>query len=215
MKNTQEFSVNKELLKIVVNEIRIIGNLYANSQGLILSEDDIKCLIYRSLYNHFGDNGHEMPLFDMNTKGSPLHSEIKFFDEDGKLTIRPDITILDPQYYSIKHSIENLCIKDDRVIYEPTSSKEFEFGGNAIVIEIKFFKSKDGIKTLSKIKDDIAKIEKIQNLVRQNTIWGLIVIFNKTDKKSESFKNLLHEYESGVGNIQMIYCSGMVDFSNN
>ena len=78
------------------------------------------------------------------------------YDEEGKLTLVPDITILDPSGMSVKHGV-SIRIKDNRLAYGRLPSKGFEFGGKAIIIEIKFEKSKKGISeyTVQKIREDL------------------------------------------------------------
>src|SRR5690349_10219561 len=126
----------------IISKIEDIERDFQANQGIILTEDDLKCLAFHKFYDLFQ---HNLPLFNHSIKGSPLHSEIKFFDNNGKLFFRPDITIIKPENYSILHSISDFVIKGDKIIYKATSSKEFEFGGDAIIIEFKFFRGNNGI----------------------------------------------------------------------
>mgnify|MGYP003454760617 FL=1 len=130
----------REKFDQILLKIEEIERDFQANQGIILTEDDLKCLAFHKFYNLFQ---HNLPLFNSTLKGSPLHSEIKFFNQNGKLFFRPDITIIKPENYSILHSISDFVIKDDRIIYKATSSKEFEFGGDAIIIEFKFFRGKN------------------------------------------------------------------------
>ena len=76
--------INLEL----VNKIRyVIADLereYQECQGLILSEDDLKCNLFRKIYPLFlapEKKSIKENTMDDGVFGSPLHAEIKFYDE--------------------------------------------------------------------------------------------------------------------------------------
>lgn len=202
----------KEKYTKILEKLTEIEILFQNNQGIILSEDDLKCLLFYKLYDLYD---HCLPTFNNEIKGSPLHSELKFFDEQGKLFFRPDILILNPENYSIKHSISDFKISQNRIIYKSTSSKEFEFGGDVIIIELKFCKSKGGIKTITSFAKDLDKIKKIKLLVEKNSqskVLGLLAIFNKTDKTSNQFEQFISSSHFENDEVQAKYYSGMVMF---
>ena len=153
---------------------------------------------------------HYQETFDSHILGSPLHSEIKFFNENGKLFYRPDLTIIEPKNYSIIHSISDFIIKEEKIVYKPTSSKEFEFCGNSIIIELKFCRAKNGITRIDSFKTDLMKIKKIKQLVEKDgksKIYGIIAIFNKTDIKNNSLVNFLSSSDTEP-DIKVKYFSG-------
>jgi hypothetical protein len=197
----------------IIREIRNISDEYQKNQGLILSEDDLKCHIFRKIYDLIPD--HSVRTHNCEITGSPLHSEIRFYDEDGKLSLAPDITILDPADMSIKSGM-SIRIKDKRLAYGKLPSCGFEFGGKAIVIEIKFEKSRHGISeaTVKKIRDDLEKIARLMerhNRSNEDNIFGIMVVFNKTDKCHSSFKQLVQDYETNK-NLKIVYGTGNVIF---
>lgn len=164
---------------------------FQNNKGIILTEYDLQCLLFHKIYDLFQ---HDQETFDNHIKGSPLHSEIKFFNTNGKLFYRPDITIIEPKNYSIIHSISDFIIKGEKIQYKSTSSKEFEFGGNSIIIELKFCRSKNGISRIDSFKSDLMKIKKIKQLVESDgvsKVYGIVAIFNKTDIKKNNLINFL------------------------
>ena len=173
----------KEIFNDVIKKLKELESDFQENKGIILTEYDLQCLLFHKLYTLFE---HNKETFDSHIKGSPLHTEIKFFNENRKLFYRPDITIIEPQNYSIIHSIAEVTIKNDGTIQnKKTPSKGFEFGGNSIVIELKFFRGKNGITGIENIKSDFEKIEKIKSLVErngQNKVYGIVAVFNKTDK---------------------------------
>lgn len=182
----------------IIEKLDELEQIYQENKGIILTEYDLQCLVFHKIYDLFN---HNQKTFDYHITGSPLHSEINFFDENGKLFYRPDITIIEPENYSIIHSISDISIKNERLIYKPTPSKEFEFGGNSIIIELKFCKNKNGIKIISEYEADLDKIKKIKRLVerdRNSKVYGLVVIFNKTDKKNRRFQEFINRDEDDI-----------------
>lgn len=186
----------KTIISDILQKLTELESEFQSNKGIILTESDLHCLLFRKIYDLFL---HNVPTFNSEIKGSPLHSEIKFFNEKGKLEFSPDITIICPENYSIIHSIAEFVIKEDKIVYKPTSSKEFEFGGDSILIELKFCREKTGIKNISSFKRDLSKIRKIRKIVKgkdsKANIYGIIAIFNKTDNKSEEFDKFLKYHQ--------------------
>lgn len=198
------------LINPIIDEINKLGEQFQLSQGLILTEDDLKCHVFRILYGLFN---HELDSFDYGIKASPLHTELRFFDENDQLILIPDITILDPQHLSIKHSLKYRLNKKG-IFYYKTSQKEFEFGGDSIIIELKFCRNKNGITNASipSFQNDIEKLKKLQHINTKNNIIGIFVVFNKTDKKCESFIKFMADHNNNK-TLFTIYNSGSVEFN--
>jgi hypothetical protein len=78
--------------------IRQLANDYRNAPGTILTEDDLKCLLVSRLLE-IPELRRPKPTADL--RGTMVHTEVSWFDENGKLGIKPDITILDPRGLSI------------------------------------------------------------------------------------------------------------------
>jgi hypothetical protein len=183
---------------------------FQTNQGIILTEYDLQCLVFHKIYGLFD---HHQETFNSHIKGSPLHAEIKFFNEKGKLYYRPDITIIKPENYSIIHSIAEFVIKEDKIKYKSTSSKEFEFGGDSIIIELKFCREKTGITKIDSFKADLSKIKKIKSLIERDSIskvYGIVAIFNKTDKKNGKMHDFINLSESD-NDIKIKYYTGKVE----
>lgn len=204
--------VNRNLVNRIIAAIRHLENEYQNSQGLILSEDDLKCLIFKKICALIPTNN--LSTADRDVTGSALHTEIPFYDETGRLRLKPDITIFNPRGMSIKHGL-SIRIKNNKLAYGKLPSKGFEFGGKAIVIEIKFCKTSKGItvKDAEKIRGDI---DKINNLMQRhnrpqadNEILGIIVVFNKTNLVDRNFA-LLRNDCSRMENPRFVYATGNV-----
>lgn len=196
----------------IVAAVEEIGADYQSSQGLILSEDDLKCHIFRKMYDLITD--HSIHTYNREVKGSPLHTEIRFYDEHGKLCLIPDITILDPKNMTIKHGL-SIRVKNNKFSYGELPRKQFEFGGKSTIIEIKFFKDKDGISAsdVQKVRDDVEKIQRIMEINSDEDgnhgLNGVMVVFNKTNKKDTSFDNYIAT-QARQDNLEFVYCTGNV-----
>ena len=203
-----------DMVKEVVSEkVTCLEEEYKNVQGLILSESDLKCLIYRKLYDCFYN---PQSTIDRNIKSIPIHTEIPWYDEKEKLTIRPDITILNPKNISITRGV-SIRLKQGKLIYGNLPSKGFEFSGPAVVLEIKFNKNKTGItkSNVKKFQDDVTKMLKLakrRNRPREDKdVFGILIIFNKTNKYVEEFKRFRDQYSKNPC-LHIIYCTGNVAF---
>lgn len=92
-----DFESNKEIIERIIHKIE---REYRNVKGLILTEDDLKCLIYCNLMmiRSLSDPQHTR---EDNVLAHSNHTELSWFDDQGKLTIKPDLTILEPNHLSI------------------------------------------------------------------------------------------------------------------
>lgn len=196
-----------EIKNKILNKLSYLEREYQEAKGIILTESDLHCLLFHKLHDLFD---HYQNTSDNFIQGSPLHSEITFFNEHGKLFYKPDITIIEPNNYSIIHSISDVIIQDENIYYKPTASKKFSFGGDAIIIELKFCRDENGIRKIGRYQEDLRKIKRIKKLVEKNIgnkVYGILVIFNKTDKKTEIFESFIqNNYEKN--NILVRYYSG-------
>jgi hypothetical protein len=180
---------------------------YQQTKGLILSESDLKCLLFHKLFEDFSQS---TPTMNNHITAIALHTEIPWYDRNDKLTLRPDITILNPRYMSILHGVS----------IERLPSKGFEFGGpTPVVIEVKFVKKKRGIskRDIKEFEKDAEKIlclaERLNSEGRTYTLLGVMVIFNKTDQTCPEFSDFLEKYND-TPNLKIIYGTGQVSFSN-
>ncbi len=220
----EPMSFIRSLKPVIEHIIKRIEEDYRKTKGLILTEDDLKCLIYSKLKGCFQATEHRllrhtlssntgsglrwrMNTLDEGIYASPVHTEVAWYDDHDKLTIKPDITILEPNYLSILHGIG-----DSRRL----PSKQFQFAGEAIVLELKFIRNKSGItvKTLeNSIKKDFNKIERLNSrLVEQqmpDSMFCYFVVFNKTNIVCDEFESFLRSHgESPIHKV--IYATGKV-----
>ena len=202
---TLDFSVGS----IIEAKIKEIEKEYQQSQGLILTEDDLKCLLYRKLMG-IPKLSKITRTQDQNIFANSIHTEVSWYDDSGKLTIKPDITILEPKNLSILHGCYD---------YEARlPSKQFEFHGKAIILELKFVRNKTGIRNATlngPIRKDFEKIERLfERLESQNKpdeVFCYFIIFNKTNIKCKEFDRFIEQ--NGQSNRhKILYGTGNVHF---
>jgi hypothetical protein len=156
--------------------------------GSILTEHDLRCQLHNELT--------ALPTWqtiiltqDGKTLGTRLHHDRSWYDQNYKLRIRPDITILEPE-----HLIIPVC--PPKKVLNPFSgcgyaqknskrvpSKEFAFAGEAITIELKF--ARNGItEAMAKlIRKDFEKIMRLFHILDERdegkTVFSYLVILNR------------------------------------
>lgn len=201
----------EEIKQAIEDVIKSLEKDYQHTQGMILTEDDLMALIFQRLSNTLPKLTYSEVTEDHHVRGTMLHTELSWYDKDGKLTIKPDITILDTQYLSILH-------KNDEKVNLP--SKGMSFSGDAILMELKFIKNKTGIRqaTIEGIlKKDIEKIarlfKRLEDQQSSYKVFCYFIVFNKTDiacKEFFAFQNAINSHQSGK--YKMLYASGKVKF---
>lgn len=165
----------------IENKILGLKEYCINNKASILSEDDLKCHLFNRLLEIELLNTPRQTA-DPDILGNSLHAELPWYNDDEKLTIRPDLTILEPQELSINRSMQ-MQVK--------LPSKQCSFAGHAIVFEIKFCKYNSGITKnfAKKISEDYDKVTKLFQMHR-NDIFGYLIIFSRYDKQCAEFEHL-------------------------
>jgi hypothetical protein len=221
---------------------------YLNAQGMILTEEDLRVRLIHGLecipsLNRFRRSQ------DRHIRASSVHAQLSWYDEDRRLTIVPDITILDPAHLSILHgyaaqgsqpqwlaAIPREAARGSRVgfdlfsgsaafspgfrqrsggysRYRPLPSKQFEFGGNAITLELKFARQGSVRGLLRGVRGDFEKMERLFKILdgrgEGHTIFSYIVIFDKYQQKrgSRAFAEFLRSNAGGYRH-RIIYKCG-------
>lgn len=212
--------INDAIKADIERILQSIEREFRRTQGLILTEDDLKCLLYGKLRSHLmwkPMRGHKIagwnslswrtPTEDRHIYGTPIHTEVSWFDANGKLTIKPDITILEPRWLSILHGNNG----------ERLPEKQFVFGGEAIIFELTFIRERTGADLGRKIKvmKDFSKVRKLRERLLSNglgdSLFCYFVIFNKTDNVCAEFSDYLKEIREGSW-YKTLYATGNVNF---
>lgn len=207
--------MNKDDIKAAIETtITQIEVDYQRFQGMILTENDLMSIIFTRLSTNYPGLVEPQRTEDPNIFAPMLHTELSWYDKNNKLTIKPDITILDPKYLSILTGGDGVKLP----------SKQYSFRGDAVLLELKFVRSKKGIldKDLqtppqNTIRGDLEKIRRLyKRLEDQGAPFDLFcyfVVFNKTDLRSVGFSELLQEInDEADGKYKMIYATGNVQF---
>ena len=178
------------------NKINELGSEYGAYPGIILTETDMQCLLYKKLL----EIDILSQLYDTKDghKAYAVHTELSWFDMNKKLTMKPDITILAPGY---------LRITKYKNIYFPTKGSEFSGGG--IIFELKFNRYKSMKSFIKSVKQDLKKIDELQTIHPSATCY--FVWFNKYNVESEEINNLIAEHNNFRKRV--IYIKGSIDVS--
>lgn len=181
------------------------------TKGLILSEDDLKCALYRKLYPMYSE---PIQTIDNSISAIALHTEIPWYNRDGLLTLRPDLSIIDPRKLSILHGIGEHIGRNRAAGYR-LPSKGFEFGGQAVAIEIKFVRALAGIsqRHILNFQKDIDKMQSLCERHNSNSeppnVRGVLIVFSKTKKGSLKVNEFMRQ-NSSLRDIKIIYHSAGV-----
>lgn len=160
---------------------------YCQAPASILTEEDLRFALRHHLLRI---PSLRRPIMTINRgiRGMKVHSELSWYDECGRLRIRPDLTILEPEHMRCHLSDSRPAIDmfsgggTSMLRTKRLPSKEFEFRGNAITFELKFARNgiNDGMARL--IRKDFEKIERLFRIVDEHgegqSIFSYLVIFN-------------------------------------
>ncbi|MGF7036877.1 hypothetical protein [Mucilaginibacter lappiensis] len=208
--------IDEALVAKILTEIKLLEIEYQSNQAMILTEDDLKCNLFARLKPLMPSR---MPTINKDNYGSPIHTEVKFYDEKGFLTLVPDITIVHPRHLSIFHSVEFKIEATRNRNFGKLPSKSFELGGHTIIIELKFCRNTKGIQDeeVNTYQADLDKISRLQNIVRARSngndrLYGIFAFFNKTDLGKEKFEQMVSANTNP--SLHILYNSGKVDFGD-
>lgn len=208
--------IDTVLLATVVAQIRELEQEFRDNKALLLTEDDVQSHLFCRLKSCYPDY---LDTMNRGVKSISIHSEVKFYDRNGKLTLIPDLCIIPPGELSIYASVLYGTTPRTKLRRNRLPSKQFEFSGDSLAIELKYCRKKGGInaKDIAQFQKDFDKLRGLRDLRHERTegrnhLLGVLAIFNKTDKGRglvEAFiQHNAHEH------IQILYCTGGVDFGN-
>lgn len=158
---------------------------YRKTPGLILTEDDLKCILYNKLTSQPGLSCPARTR-DRGIGAIAVHTEVPWFDEDWKLRIKPDITIVEPRHVKIlRRRLPRLRIGRDRHLDEivPRPSKQFGISGKALTFELKFARTGITDSFYRLVRKDYAKIQRLFSILDSrgegDSVYSYLVILNK------------------------------------
>lgn len=181
---------------------------YSYAPGSILTEDDLKCILFSKLSRLPALRRHRFTR-DSYLLGSSVHSEISWYDENRRLGIRPDITIVEPEYMRILQGHAEPVIDPFCGPFGPVRrarrlpSKQYEIDGKAITFELKFARAGIDETMFRLIKKDLKKMMRLFDILDRRgegwSVYSYLVIFDRNPrrKRNAALAEFLHEY--GVG----------------
>lgn len=139
-----------------------------------LTESDVRCCLVGELvripeFNQLQDT-------EDGSKSIPIHTEVRWYGQSGKLKWRSDIVILD---------VKNLRVKSHDLFKLP--SKGFGFNQPRAIIEIKLrrINGESNSTFIVKVNRDIEKLRCIRREVWGNYFCGLVVLDKKSNVAQE------------------------------
>lgn len=177
------------LTRQIERVINTVAAGYNRSPGSILTEADLQGYLHCRLGRLRALRG-PAPTMDPFVLGSHVHSELPWYDENGKLRIRPDITIIEPEHLSILHGYVPPASATAHGLFPeapPLPSKQCEFGGKAVVFELKFARAGIDRAVFDKVRYDFDKVMRLfRKLDREGegeSVFAYLVVFNKLPQR--------------------------------
>lgn len=185
-------STNNNLKNTIENKIQELFHLSQINKALILTETDLQCQLYMKLneINYLA----EISQTDDGFLTNKIHTEISWFSDNNtdRLSIRPDITLLEPQNLKITSGFNGT----------PLPSKGLHSVDGGIIFELKFDRNLRTIseKTFEGIVKDIRNFETIYNRFSNigigDWIYGYFVLLiksNNTTRNIDKIDRIQHE----------------------
>lgn len=151
------------------------------------TESDVRCALVSELMKIPEFNG----LCDTEdgSKSIPIHSEVRWYGQSGRLKWRSDIVIIDVGTLRVKNGIFKI----------PLPSKGFGFNTPKAIIEIKLrrINGESNSAFADKIREDINRLRCIKQEIVGNYFCGLVVF----DKK----ENIAQEIPVVHNNLKLYY----------
>jgi len=193
----------------ILDLIEQLASEYRTAPASILTESDLQCLLVSRLMGLDPLRGAR-PTRDADILGTMVHSEVSWFDEEGRLRLKPDITILEPSNLSIFHGLDRAHLP----------RKGFHFNGCAIIFELKLVRGRNGVtaKSVASIRRDLDKItgllRKVEREGAPDELSAYFILFSKVDRRPQELCDLIAEHATN-DRLTMIYRSAGVTWPRN
>ena len=204
-------ATNNNLKNAIENKIQELFDLSQINKALILTETDLQCQLYMKLneINYLAETSQTDDGFLTNK----IHTEISWFSDNNtdRLSIRPDITLLEPQNLKITSGFNGT----------PLPSKGLHSVDGGIIFELKFDRNLRTIseKTFEGVVKDIRNFETIYNRFSDiglgDWIYGYFVLLiksNNTVRNIDKIDRIQHELD--IRNLDESKCKFLYYFIN-
>lgn len=180
--------------------------------GLILTESDLKCVLYQELAS--------LPALKEPVRNpddllaTSIHTEVSWFDPEKKLSIISDLAILDPRCLQIQQGPYNshrwYHERVRKAHQQPLPSKGYAFGGMAINFELKFARTWVEY-ALWSAQNDYKKIKNLEGILAQTHMPGemfhYIVVFSRyADDRTGCFTDWMNRRNEEEPHIKVVWC---------
>jgi hypothetical protein len=189
--NDTSLSRDQGIQREIEAVISDLADEYRSIQALILTERDLQCQLHARL-SKIPALVNPRPTAQQQMMGSMVHAELSWYDEKGKLTIVPDLSIIE---------VGNLTIIRSRQVVR-LPSKQYSFDGNAIILELKFCRSMRGISNAffdRYVMRDYDKIMRLHKKIKKDgyadSIYSYLVVFSKYDKRGGRFLDFVAAHQ--------------------
>jgi hypothetical protein len=164
----------KKIIENIQDSIMAVVSDFMEYPDKYLTESDVRCFLFNKLMDNDLLNC-PMPTSD-RSKSIPVHTEVRWYGNEGKLKYRSDMVIIETP---------DLITKGNKVFMLP--SKGFGFNKFNAIIEIKLRRTngESDRNFIEKIKYDVEKLIRIENdVVKAGTQYASFVFI--LDKKNEN-----------------------------
>lgn len=185
--------MNEDVKSIIESSIDEITREFKEKPDVYLTESDIRCHLFMKLSQH-REILQERITLDREFS-IPLHTEVRWYGESGKLKYRSDIVILDVATLVVKNAFFRL------------PSKGYSFNKLKAIIEIKL-RRRNGESNNSFVKSiqkDVEKLKKVKEELNLSNNFPLyLLIF---DKKENIQRRITTIQDIESIKLKYIYCN--------
>jgi len=172
----------EQIIRKVEEKINILIEEFRKYPDKFLTEEDVRAYLYHLLLEDL----NIVKSTEDSSQSIPLHCEVRWYGNSGRLKLRSDIVLLD---------VSTLKTKNTKLFRLP--SKGYSFNKPLVIVEIKL-RRKNGSSDNEfkrKIKRDISKLKKIK-MELNSGFNSYVLIFDKKKKLSfeATIENTHKEY---------------------
>jgi len=200
---------NNNLKNEIETKIQELFNATEINKALILTETDLQCHLYIKLSEI--DYLSEVSQTNDGFLTNKIHTEISWYSDNNtnRLSIRPDITLLEPQNLKITTGFNGT----------PLPSKGLHSVDGGIIFELKFDRNLRTIseKTFEGVVKDIRNFETIYNRFSNNGIgdwiYGYIILLIKSGESEANLHKIDRiQHELNIRDLDESKCKFMYYF---